>query len=293
MGAEYILSDPTNKRILDLGVRYCVDEACLPMKVYHGHVASLRGHCDFMVVPRIMRTEEGEAICPKFNGLPEMILHDIPDLPPITMEPLCLNDEKKRKKWFHSLGRKITKDGKLIDQAYMKCIRAHENHKKQQRESDDYPIRVALLGHPYNVYDSFVNMDMISKLNALGIGIITEDQILEEEKIKYTKQLFKKPYWSFGKNLYGACMHLYHKKEVQGAIYLSSFACGIDSVFVDLIKEQLEEIPMMVIKIDEQTGEAGVDTRLEAFSDMLERRKNIEGYFSSFRGHLHCGKNIV
>jgi predicted nucleotide-binding protein (sugar kinase/HSP70/actin superfamily) len=29
---------------------------------------------------------------------------------------------------------------------------------------------------------------------------------------------------------------------------------------------------VLVLKIDEQTGEAGFDTRIEAFTDMLERR---------------------
>jgi predicted nucleotide-binding protein (sugar kinase/HSP70/actin superfamily) len=39
---------------------------------------------------------------------------------------------------------------------------------------------------------------------------------------------------------------------------------------------------MLVIKLDEHTGEAGVDTRLEAFIDMLERRmqKNIATFSS-------------
>lgn len=30
----------------------------------------------------------------------------------------------------------------------------------------------------------------------------------------------------------------------------------------------------MVLKIDEHTGEAGVNTRIEAFVDMLERRND-------------------
>lgn len=32
----------------------------------------------------------------------------------------------------------------------------------------------------------------------------------------------------------------------------------------------------MVLKIDEHTGEAGLDTRIEAFVDMLERRRRDE-----------------
>ena len=35
---------------------------------------------------------------------------------------------------------------------------------------------------------------------------------------------------------------------------------------------------MLVIKLDEHTGEAGMDTRVEAFIDMLERRVLNENY---------------
>ena len=47
LGADIINSENTNKRILNLGVKHCVDEACLPVKIYHGHVASIKDQCDF------------------------------------------------------------------------------------------------------------------------------------------------------------------------------------------------------------------------------------------------------
>ncbi len=56
-------------------------------------------------------------------------------------------------------------------------------------------------------------------------------------------------------------------------VHISSFACGIDSVVTELIKDKIEDFPYMILKIDEQTGEAGFDTRIEAFTDMLSRRK--------------------
>ena len=38
LGAEIIVSPVTNKNILDQGVKLIVDEACLPVKVFFGHV---------------------------------------------------------------------------------------------------------------------------------------------------------------------------------------------------------------------------------------------------------------
>ena len=84
LGAEVIESEETNQEIMNLGVKVCVDEACLPVKVYHGHVATLKDQCDLLVIPRIMGIYKQEYICPKFCGLPEMVAHSIPGLPEIT-----------------------------------------------------------------------------------------------------------------------------------------------------------------------------------------------------------------
>ena len=71
--AEIIISEETDRDILDRGTAACIDDACLPVKVYAGHVESLREKCDRIVVPRIMYCEYGESLCPKLNGLPELI----------------------------------------------------------------------------------------------------------------------------------------------------------------------------------------------------------------------------
>lgn len=64
------------------------------------------------------------------------------------------------------------------------------------------------------------------------------------------------------------------KNNVDGIIYLSSFSCGIDSLISEILKTHLKEIPMMMLKLDEHRGQAGLQTRLEAFSDLLDKRRS-------------------
>jgi predicted nucleotide-binding protein (sugar kinase/HSP70/actin superfamily) len=52
---------------------------------------------------------------------------------------------------------------------------------------------VGLIGHAYNVLDSFVNMDIKNKLNALGLGVMTSEHIPREYIDDEVKKLFKKP----------------------------------------------------------------------------------------------------
>jgi hypothetical protein len=99
LGEEIIVSPDTNKEILDSGVNLCVDDACLPVKVYHGHVAWLRDKCDYILVPRFMTMEKKKYICPMFCGLPEMIINSIRDLPGVISEPVYSLDKNEVYNW--------------------------------------------------------------------------------------------------------------------------------------------------------------------------------------------------
>lgn len=270
LGAEIITSVDTNKGILNEGVKYCVDEACLPVKIFHGHVSFLKDKCDIIVIPRIMQLRNREYICPKFCGLPEMIINSIPDMPKTITEPIYARSRKELYNWADVSGSIITKDKAKIKKSFNTAVSEQKNQKIGIKD-ENYRINVALAGHPYNIYDKFINMNIVKKLNELGVGVMTEefieDKIIDSEVIN----LYKKPFWTFARNSYGFTSHVARENMVDGIIYISSFACGIDSVVVELIKDKIGDFPFMVLKLDEHTGEAGLETRVEAFADMLER----------------------
>ncbi|AEB77036.1 conserved protein [Clostridium botulinum BKT015925] len=279
LGVEFIVSDDTNKTILNNGVKYSVDEACLPIKIFHGHVASLVGKCDLIIIPRIMSIRKKEFICPKFCGIPEMIKNSIPNLPKITELPIDISSSKSLYNWCRYIGKYVGAKSGDIKRAYYRAIITQKNFKTGIEDSE-YKINIGLLGHPYNVYDNFVNMDLVKKLHRFGVGVVTEEVVEEQEIENEINKLFKRPFWSFARNAYGAAGNFYKNKKVNGIIYISSFACGIDSVVVELIKNRIEDFPLLILKVDEQTGEAGFSTRIEAFVDMIERRKKIENNIS-------------
>ncbi|HSH36286.1 2-hydroxyacyl-CoA dehydratase, partial [Schnuerera sp.] len=90
--------------------------------------------------------------------------------------------------------------------------------------------------------------------------------------------------WSHGQKIVGAAFSLIERKAVHGIIYISAFGCGLDSVLIDLVERKAKEskIPFTLLTIDEQTGEAGINTRIEAFIDMLEWRDKDEDNFSTY-----------
>ncbi len=280
LGAEVITSEETNKSILDLGVKHCVDEACLPVKIFHGHAASLKDKCDLILIPRIMQLRKNEFICPKFCGLPEMVLNSIEDMPAAITEPIYATSKKDLYRWAQSAGRKITSNSFKIKQAYKK---AYDNQMIYTTgvKDDSNDIKIALVGHPYNIYDSFINMELISKLSKLGVSVetmeFTHDFLINLE----INNLYKRPFWTFARENYGFSVNAVKEKRIDGIIYVSSFNCGTDSIIIELIKDKIGSFPFLTLKLDEHTGEAGIYTRLEAFTDMLERRMRNESNLSA------------
>lgn len=288
LGADTVLSGDTSKRILDLGAAHCVDDACLPVKVFHGHVASLKDACDLVLIPRFMRIREREYICPKFCGLPEMVKNSIPGLPAVTTEPIYAQSDRLLYRWARETGKACTKNTVKIRRAFGAALKRQREH-RTGIESQGRIGRVALVGHPYNIYDRYVNMNLVQKLNKSGIGVITEECIGEGMIDAQVQKLFKRPFWTFARNAYGFAVHMALGRRVDGIVYVSSFACGIDSVVTELIKLETGDFPYLVLKIDEHTGEAGFDTRIEAFADMFERRSRNGDYLPASGERLSGG----
>ena len=292
LGAELVISPQTNKSILDAGVQYCVDEACLPGKGFHGHVCHLRDRCDLVFIPRIMQLYKGEYICPKFCGLPEMVTNSIPGLPEVISHPVYATTMARLRQWAMASACPITRDRRRVKSALEAAVDEQSRFRTGYHDQG-YPIKVALAGHPYTLYDTFINMNIKKKLNNLGVGVITEEFAGGEDTAQEVRALFKKPFWTFARKTYGFIAAHASKKHVQGVVYISSFACGIDSVIIELVRDRIKDFPMLVLKIDEHTGEAGVDTRVEAFADMLERSCKHESDHSPYGQCLYSCKSPV
>jgi len=65
------------------------------------------------------------------------------------------------------------------------------------------------------------------------------------------------------------------RDEIDGVIFLISFACGPDSLISELIMRDMKVVglPFLEIIMDEHSGEAGLLTRVESFVEMIRRKK--------------------
>lgn len=304
IGAEITVSDVTNKRILDAGVKACVDDACLPVKLFHGHVLNLIGRVECLFIPRFTSISRNEYVCPQFGGLPDTIRNTLKKLPPVIDTEVNLRKSASNS-WKAALetGRWFTSDKKLIKAAFDKAVCEYRSFRNTIRQGElpfstssrtsadenagnGREMKIAVIGHAYNLYDTHINMNMLQKLQKYGVKVITADMVEEDMINLNVKSLHKPMFWNFGRKALGSVFHLTHNREIDGIIYVMSFGCGIDAFVCDLIERRLKretDIPFILLTLDEHSGEAGLNTRLEAFIDMIRWRKTDENNISASR----------
>jgi predicted nucleotide-binding protein (sugar kinase/HSP70/actin superfamily) len=184
----------------------------------------------------------------------------------------------------------LGKRSKEIKQAYQKGKQAYQasREKVERGETvselflkpegeDQWPKKIAVVGHPYCLYDPYFNFNLLKILGDAHISVYTQERVRGEDVDREIERFRKDIYWSSGREILGASLHFLHSGQVDGLIYLTCFACGIDSMIEPLVSHQVQEngkILYLCLMIDEHTGPAGVMTRLEAFLETMERRKS-------------------
>ncbi|QGP93752.1 hypothetical protein MGLY_31740 [Neomoorella glycerini] len=304
LGAEVVVSPPTCKEIMDLGVSLAVAEACLPVKVYYGHAAWLVPRVDALFVPRLVSVEKKSFICPKLMGLPDMLRAALKPCPLIidTTVNLARRPEEGLAAAVQGMAGALGIKGSRVDLARAAAEdRYHAWLAKQQGESmatagcsEEEPasrvyrsfsspgqesrdaLQVGVIGHGYLIFDQFLGMDIPGKVQRLGGKVILTENLTPLQVETACRQLPKLLYWTLGRKIMGAALHLMEQENVAGLIHLTAFGCGPDSLVGDLAERYARRRgkPFLLLTLDEHTGEAGLDTRLEAFMDMLYRRRS-------------------
>ncbi len=303
LGLEVIVSSSTSKQSLDFGVKETVNDACLPIKLYHGHVAELKDKADVLFLPRLVNVRGfgKETFCPKFLGLPDMIRNSITGLPEIIDNNIELvHDIFPLDKACHKIARRLGKSGLVVwrainsgkksQQVFMKylaqgiladrVIDIMIEGKTLQLLEEKPPsadISLAVLGYPYLVYDSFINADLFARMQEMGVGLQTVEMVPPQCLKKQGEHMQKNLFWHFSNRTVRATLYYLKEHKIDGIVHVTAFGCGPDAMVNKLMELEAKDFgrtPFMTLSLDEHTGEAGVATRVEAFVDMLRLRKN-------------------
>lgn len=159
-------------------------------------------------------------------------------------------------------------------------------------DREKVPIKICVVGEIYVVQEPYINQDVEIELGKLGVEANRSEQV--SQWLTLGPQLFlqmfglghsarirraEKPYlqyWS-GETLGQTAMA--HEDGYDGVVHLAPFTCTPEVVAQNILPKLRRnvDVPVLSLILDEQTGRAGFITRLEAFVDFLERRRQGHG----------------
>ena len=275
LGCDVIISPNTSKKILEDGIKLSMDEACMAMKIYMGHVNYLLDKCDYILVPRLKCIKKHEKLCTNFSALYDLV-NNVFD-----KEIIHYNVDVEHKEdelyAFTTMGLSLGFSYRKIINAY-KIAKEKDSMLKLRKISHQKSIvattnkiKILLAGHPYNLHDEYIGKQIITLLEKNNIEIIYSDCYDTKYVEKEAKEISPKNYWTYNKEIIASIYH--YKQIVDGIILITSFPCGPDSLSNEMIIRNVN-IPITNLVIDEANTDTGIITRIESFIDILEERRN-------------------
>lgn len=298
LGFDIVLSDKTTTKLINDGSEYVVSDTCLPIKVFVGHVLNLLNKgCNTIFVPSLQSTAYKVNNCTKIRGLPEIIRnvinHHFKMIEPtldktnnISFKDFCFDTAHQLEIFDENVINNAIEHGWLIYNNFRQMTLAGISFEEAVKNAIEgkiiskpieivKPLSVVIMAHGYNLFDERISMNLIKKLEKMGVKIYTGLNVAKQDALNSIQELGEIQYWANELDLTGAAAYYLLNNKVDGIIALSAFGCGPDSLMVDEIQYHAIEknLPMIHLTIDEHTGEAGFITRVEAFVDMLIRKK--------------------
>ena len=170
----------------------------------------------------------------------------------------------------------------------LKIIHNYFKYKKKFKSikinKPDTCLKVTIIGELYSLIDANTSYNTERKLIKMGIEVtrltdltylLITKRFLIRKMIKKNKKYIK---YNLGADA-SVNIALARKSAISGCdgiIHLKSFGCTPEISAMSILPKISEDynIPIMYLSFDAEDNEVGIDTRIEAFYDMIVRRKD-------------------
>ena len=136
-------------------------------------------------------------------------------------------------------------------------------------EADPDKMAVVIFARSYNGFVEESNMGVSHKLASRGVQVIPYDFLsFEDEKIK------RHMYWGMGQSILKAGRFVENHPQLFGT-YITNFSCGPDSFIIGYFRDIMDRKPSLTLELDSHTADAGLETRIEAFLDIVSAYRQL------------------
>ncbi|OGO38355.1 MAG: hypothetical protein A2147_05145, partial [Chloroflexi bacterium RBG_16_57_8] len=282
LGVKIALSGKTNKDIMEQSTELAYTDSCFPIKLLHGHVASLKDS-DFVVFPCAIRLGEkdGEAnqkyACPLVQASP-FIVRNVLGLEGRLLIPV-IDFSRGNEDVIGSLADVAAKMGFSKKRGVEAALAGLESQRRFDQDKAEMGQRlleevskgdklgVVLISRAYMSQDSGANLGIAEKLAQLDVVPIPLD-FLPLGSVN-PREFSDRPYWAY-ESKYIAAAEITARDPKLFGLALTNFGCGPNSFMLKEIEDIMGGKPLGQLEIDEHAAEAGIVTRLEAFVDTIK-----------------------
>jgi predicted CoA-substrate-specific enzyme activase len=173
----------------------------------------------------------------------------------------------------HSIAEKAFHEALRAQQSFKDTIRAKGVEMLKEIEADPDTMAVVLFGRPYNAFAGEAHKGIPGKFATRGYRILPFDMLpFEDQSLDDAATM----YWSMGRMILKASRFVKQHPQLFGT-YISNFSCGPDSFVVGYFREEMGRKPSLTLELDSHTADAGLETRIEAFLDIVQYYRELEG----------------
>jgi predicted nucleotide-binding protein (sugar kinase/HSP70/actin superfamily) len=244
------LSSKTNKEIMEHAVELAYTDSCFPIKLLHGHVASLRDN-DFIVFPSAIRLgkkdgdENQKYACPLVQASP-FIVRNVLGLENKLLIPI-IDFSRGNEEVVKNLTEIAVQMGFSKDQGNKAALAGLESQQKFDIDKSelgakllaqlhaDKQLGVVLISRSYMSQDSGANLGIAEKLAQLDVVPMPLD-FLPLNSVD-PKKYSDRPYWSYESKFISGTDIIARDPQLFG-LALTNFGCGPNS----FILRELEDI---------------------------------------------------
>jgi predicted nucleotide-binding protein (sugar kinase/HSP70/actin superfamily) len=132
-------------------------------------------------------------------------------------------------------------------------------------EKDEFGI--LLVGRSYSACAPEADKGIPDKFAARGVTVIPMDMLDGRPHAEDSTM-----YWATGRSILAAARLAAEHPRLH-PVYVTNFSCGPDSFLIGYFREIMAGRPSLILEVDSHTAHAGIETRIEAFLDVIRHHR--------------------
>ena len=269
---------------------------CYPAEIAHGYLLNLlKKKPDYLFLPQfkgnyVESDQKYNITCPISQGEPYYLASAFKDHE--TYQDLKTKKRilspvidfskgyKQAEDVFISMARKSGIRKNKAHLSYTEAVKVQEMvfeemkevGRKALKELEAEPERSAIVifGRSYNAFVGEAHMGIPNKFASRGIKVIPFEFLpIKDEPLQ------DHMYWSAGQSILKGASYVKKHPQLFGC-YITNFSCGPDSFLIGYFRNLMEEKPSLTLELDSHVADAGLETRIEAFMDIIKSYRELK-----------------